>query len=104
VRSPATKPEALALKNTRRRWLVTALALSLLVGALALPGSGAAPRSEHARVVDQALRDSAKRDPHSAYVEAEKLTLLTDNTHFDAPSAREFGRRYAKAMLQVQMK
>src|SRR5262249_27451696 len=61
-------------------------------------------QNEFARVVDQALRDWAKRDHHSAYIETEKLTLMTDNTHFDALSARELGRRYAKAMLQIRKK
>lgn len=61
-------------------------------------------RSEHARIVDQALRDYAKGDARAAYVESDKLTLMKDNTHFDAASAREFGRRYAKALLQVQKK
>lgn len=72
-----------------------------LVGGLSEP---LRTRSELARVVDQALRDWAKRDPLSAYVESGKLTLMTDNTHFDAASAREFGQRYGKAMLQVQKK
>jgi Carbohydrate esterase, sialic acid-specific acetylesterase len=71
----------------------------ILVGGLSDPFR---TQNEYARVVDQAMRDFAKKDARSAYVESDKLTLMSDNTHFDAASAREFGRRYAKAMLQVQ--
>lgn len=73
----------------------------VIVGGLSEP---LREKNEHARVVDQALRDFAKKDGHAAYVESDKLTLKADNTHFDAASAREFGKRYAKALLSLQKK
>jgi hypothetical protein len=69
-----------------------------LVGGLSEPFRD---RNENARSVDQALRDYAGKDARSAYISSDKLTLMKDNTHFNAASAREFGRRYARAMLQV---
>lgn len=86
---------------TRLRRDLEAPEVPLVVGRLSEPFRA---QNEHARIVDQALRDFAKKDGRSAYVESDKLTLMKDNTHFDAASAREFGRRYAKAMLQVQQK
>jgi hypothetical protein len=38
--------------------------------------------------------------PHSAVVSANGLTAF-DGVHFDAPSLREFGRRYAKALADL---
>ena len=72
-----------------------------LVGGLSEP---LRVKNEYARTVDQALRGFAKKDKHAAHVESDKLTLMADNTHFDAASAREFGKRYAKAMLHLQKK
>lgn len=86
---------------TRLRRDLEAPGVPFLVGGLSEPLRA---RSEHARSVDQALRAYAKSEARSAYVESDKLTLTTDNTHFDAASAREFGRRFAKAMLQAQKK
>jgi hypothetical protein len=84
---------------TRLRRDLEAPGVPFVVGGLSEPLRA---RSEHAQVVDRALRAFAKSDARAAYVESDKLTLLADNTHFDAASAREFGRRYAKAMLQLQ--
>jgi len=39
--------------------------------------------------------------PHSAFVSSAGLTHKGDNTHFNSPSAREFGRRYALAFLSL---
>jgi hypothetical protein len=71
----------------------------VIVGGLSSP---LREKNEYARVVDQALRDFAKKDGHAAYVDSDKLTLKADNTHFDAASAKEFGRRYAKALLALR--
>lgn len=86
---------------TRLRRDLEAPEIPVLVGGLSEPLRA---RSEHARAVDRALRDFAERDPHAAYVASDGLTLMADNTHFDAASAREFGRRYAKALLQLWKK
>src|SRR5260221_2981432 len=42
--------------------------------------------------------------PYTAVATAENLTHRGDTVHFDSPSADEFGKRYAKKMLQVQKK
>jgi Carbohydrate esterase, sialic acid-specific acetylesterase len=39
--------------------------------------------------------------PHSAFVSSAGLTDKGDHTHFDAPSVREFGRRYGLAFLSL---
>jgi Carbohydrate esterase, sialic acid-specific acetylesterase len=72
-----------------------------LIGGLSTPLRAT---SEPARTVDRALRQFAARDAHSAYVDSEGLTLLPDHIHFDAVSARELGRRYARALLSAQKK
>jgi hypothetical protein len=86
---------------TRLRRDLEAPEVPFLVGGLSEPLRA---KNEYARTVDQALRAFAQKDRHAAYVESDKLTLMADNTHFDAASAREFGRRYAKALLQMQKK
>jgi hypothetical protein len=43
----------------------------------------------------------AAAEPHCACVSSDGLTSIGDNTHFDAPSQREFGRRYAAAYLKL---
>lgn len=40
--------------------------------------------------------------PNTALATSEGLTDKGDQTHFDSPSAEEFGRRYAVQMLQLQ--
>jgi hypothetical protein len=42
--------------------------------------------------------------PYTAVASAEGLSHRGDTVHFDSPSADEFGRRYAKKMLEVQKK
>jgi hypothetical protein len=86
---------------TRLRRDLEAPNVPILVGGLSEPLRA---KNEYARTVDQALREFAKKEKHAAYVESDKLTLMADNTHFDAASAREFGKRYAKALLELQKK
>jgi hypothetical protein len=93
--------DRLADLMTRLRRDLEAPDMPILVGGLSEPLRN---KNEHARLVDQALRDVARKDTRSAYVDSDKLTLMADNTHFDAASAREFGRRYAKAILDMQKK
>lgn len=46
------------------------------------------------------------RIPHTACVTSEGLQPMKDETdpHFSAPSQREFGRRYAEALLELQQR
>ena len=43
----------------------------------------------------------AATEPRCACVSSDGLTSIGDNTHFDAASQREFGRRYAAAYLKM---
>jgi hypothetical protein len=47
------------------------------------------------------LESFAKTEANCACVSSEGLTSIGDNTHFDAASQREFGRRYAAAYLAM---
>lgn len=52
--------------------------------------------------VDAAHRAVASQMRNVVFVSSEGLTDRGDTTHFDAASAREFGRRYAKAYLTLR--
>ena len=56
---------------------------------------------EGSRTLDNALRSVAKDDRNAAFVSAEGLTSNPDFVHFNAPSQREFGRRYAAAYWKL---
>ncbi|MEX2025641.1 MAG: sialate O-acetylesterase, partial [Pirellulaceae bacterium] len=58
------------------------------------------PWDEHKKRVDAAHRGLPKKVPHSAFVSSDVLTDK-DGVHFDSPSYRELGRRYAKALLEL---
>jgi len=64
--------------------------------------AGAGPWDEHARRVDLAQRNVAEQTAFAAFVSSDGLTSLADNLHFDAPSLREFGKRYAAAFLALE--
>lgn len=49
--------------------------------------------------VDAAHREAARTIPHVAFVSSDALQHRGDSLHFDAQSARAFGRRYARAYL-----
>jgi len=55
-------------------------------------------------IVDQAHQNLAKKIPHTAFVSAEGLHHKGDKVHFDSPSYREFGKRYAEAYLKMPRK
>jgi hypothetical protein len=59
-------------------------------------------RNVWAQVVNDALCKLPQRVDRTACVEATGLDHNGDNLHFDAASAHELGRRYAKAMVQLQ--
>ena len=51
--------------------------------------------------VDEQLAIIPLQVPHTAFVSSSGLKPKSDNVHFDAPSLREFGRRYAHAFLML---
>jgi hypothetical protein len=55
-----------------------------------------------ARAINQALEQVMQRVEHTACVDAAGLAHKGDMLHFDAASARELGRRYARAMVCLQ--
>ena len=61
-------------------------------------------REEHsfARVVNEAIIRLPEHVDNVAVVDSKGLTVKSDNVHFNAESAREFGRRYAAAMLKME--
>ena len=52
--------------------------------------------------VDSAHRKVAATTPHSAFILTEGLRHRGDTIHYDAPSAREIGRRYGKQFLLMK--
>ena len=52
-------------------------------------------------LVDTAHRALAREMPLVGFVSAQGLTCEADNIHFDAPSLREFGQRYAEAYIEL---
>jgi hypothetical protein len=55
----------------------------------------------YARVVNEQLALIPLKVPHSGFVSSAGLMHKGDGTHFDSPSAREFGRRYALAFMAL---
>lgn len=60
-----------------------------------------APWNEFQIQVDRAYRTLVERVPHTAYVSSEGLKDKGDKVHFDTPSYRELGRRYAAEYLKL---
>jgi Carbohydrate esterase, sialic acid-specific acetylesterase len=54
-----------------------------------------------ARTVDEQLAIIPLQVPKTAFVSSAGLKAKSDNVHFDSPSLREFGRRYAHAFLML---
>jgi photosystem II stability/assembly factor-like uncharacterized protein len=52
-------------------------------------------------VVDAQIEALSRRIPRSAVVSARGLTHKGDRVHFDSPSLRELGRRYASALMEL---
>lgn len=55
-----------------------------------------------AKVVKKATKQVVKKDGNAAFVKSNGLHHKGDNTHFDAKSYRIFGKRYAKAIKDLQ--
>lgn len=53
-------------------------------------------------LINTLINQLPQRVPGTAVVSAKGLTHKGDSVHFDTPSARELGRRYATAMKQLQ--
>lgn len=60
------------------------------------------PENPSASQINAILLNLPKQVPHVACVKASGLTDGGDDTHFDAASARELGRRYANALQTLQ--
>ena len=58
-------------------------------------------RNPWAQVVNEALLTLPQRVKQTACVETAGLEHIGDHLHFDGASARELGRRYAKAMTDL---
>ena len=58
-------------------------------------------RNPWAQVVNEALLTLPQRVKQTGCVETAGLEHIGDNLHFDGASARELGRRYAKAMTDL---
>ena len=61
-----------------------------------------APWSQYTKMVNDAQVAVAKELAHVEFVSSDGLVSKGDNLHFDAPSQREFGKRYAAAYLKTQ--
>ncbi|WP_339747774.1 sialate O-acetylesterase [uncultured Rubinisphaera sp.] len=59
------------------------------------------PWSDDKKRVNEAHETLPEKVPHTAFVPANGLTHKGDQTHFNAESYREFGRRYANAYLKM---
>ena len=103
-RSPQRAPlyrQALTELIARFRKDLHAAHVPFLIGQLG-QFAGAGPWDESALQVDRAQREIAASVPLTAFVPSDGLTSKADNLHFDAPSLREFGKRYAAAFAAVQ--
>ena len=54
--------------------------------------------------INSVLLDLAENVPDVHAVSAEGLTHLGDNSHFDAPSQKILGERYAESVMEVVYK
>jgi hypothetical protein len=59
------------------------------------------PWSDAKKVVDGAHQQLPARVPRTAFVSAEGLKHKGDKVHFDSPSLRMFGQRYAEAYFKL---
>ena len=96
--------EALA-RSYRERWIKTIEALRKELGADSIPivvgELGEFYAGEYAPVVNEQLASIPLTAPYTAFVSSARLKAKSDRVHFDSPSLREFGRRYALAFLSL---
>ena len=62
------------------------------------------PWNDSRRLIDAVHRSLPEKVPHTAFVSSDGLTHRGDQVHFNSESYREFGRRYAKAYLEMMAK
>ena len=76
----------------------------LVVGQLGefLPNPTHPGKYAFSKLVNEQLTALPGRVPSAAVAESAGLTAAGDNLHFDTPSLREFGLRYAAAMQRLQ--
>lgn len=60
-------------------------------------------RSPDAQTINKTLQQATQRIPNAYCVAASGLTDKGDSTHFDTPSARALGQRYADVFLQKKL-
>jgi hypothetical protein len=84
---------------TRMRSDLAAPDACIVVGQL---GQHIVDKNPFAKIVNAALEDLPHHLAHCGFASAAGLKHKGDNTHFDSPSAREFGKRYAEAMIKLQ--
>lgn len=103
-----SKPELVAAYTQKLIALISRLRRDLaapnvpvVVGTL---GDFFVAQNPAAAQINGQLRSLPTKLPRVACIEASGLTDMGDQTHFDTPSARELGRRYAEAMQQLQTK
>ncbi|MFC5412424.1 sialate O-acetylesterase [Larkinella bovis] len=60
-------------------------------------------RNPHAKTINETLQQATKTIPNSYFVLASGLTHKGDSTHFDTPSARTLGQRYAEVFIQRKL-
>ena len=59
-------------------------------------------KPSHWPLVNEKIAALPKLAPNCAFVESTGLKAKSDTVHFDTPSLREFGTRYAEAMKKLQ--
>lgn len=60
-----------------------------------------AEKNPYADSINAIFKTIPQKVKHTAFVEAEDLTDMGDETHFDSKSARMLGKRYASAMIKL---
>jgi len=83
---------------TRFRAEAHAPELPIVIGQL---GPFKLSSSPEAQRIDQAHQTIARNDPQITLVRSDGFTSNPDGIHFNAESQQEFGRRYAKACLEL---
>jgi hypothetical protein len=89
----------------RDRWSVFIQTLREDLGAPAVPvvvgELGEYLKSPYSKIVNEQLAIVPLTVPHTAFASSSGFSHKGDNVHFDSPSLREFGRRYALAFLSL---
>lgn len=98
-RAVAYGPKLVALVERLRKDL-NAPDVPLVVGTL---GDFIVARNPNARIINETLQQAPKRIKNVYCVSSAGLTHKGDTTHFDTPSARALGQRYADVFIQQKL-